>query len=189
MSASNAERVVKAITYCTEIFVYSLTEFSVDDLVRCEEMTWQFICNYDKVMLEITTPLLLSRPCGTIIRASSSFSELVGIPLEDLLGSYRIYEIFSEESYANILELSVEMVKLNQTTKAFICTCDLIYGGDRMEVPSDDEGKQRDNFVDSKNKMAPKKERIEAMTSFRVHPYADKFPLLFVFSIIPMIHM
>lgn len=154
------------------------TNLTVQDLIDAEQYLWKCVIEYDQVMLEMSTPLLLIRRCCGVLRASDSFAELIGISIQDLK-SYYFYELCDQETMTNYYEKGATLMETSEE-QSIVTNCMLIYGGNRMEsgVRDGDEYYYGDHNYSRK---------IACTMSFRIKRDQFGIPMMIAINFIPMV--
>lgn len=159
-------------------FAPIISGMSLESILKSESMLWTILPEYDSVMLEVTTPFLLARTCGKILKASKSMAKLVGIPVEELTSSGYIYELLSEETLLNYVERTSEMV-VTENVKSVITNGMFIKGGRKLG--------QTGQYLDKSGN--PQITLIPAVMSIRYRVDHLGMPIFLTVSVIPMVEV
>lgn len=102
---------------------------TLEDFQLHQQSTDAVMMEYDKALVEIGIPLVVVKSFGKILKASQSYSDLVGIPVKDLIGFYYDYEFLTEETLMTIYELSSKLVTRPNEMKSVMLQGYMIRGG------------------------------------------------------------
>lgn len=159
-------------------FSLQISSMSLESILKSESMLWTILPEYDSVMLEVTTPFVLARTCGKILKASRSMAKLVGIPVDELTSSYYIYELLDEETLINYVERSSDLV-MTDNVKSVITNGMFIKGGRKLG--------QTGQYLNKSG--IPQMTLIPAVMTVRYRADHLGMPIVLVISIIPMVEV
>ncbi|PJF17547.1 putative fungal zinc cluster transcriptionfactor [Paramicrosporidium saccamoebae] len=121
-SLEGRERIKAVSNALDQISQFITTNLSKEDLVRSEA------CEYSKIIACITTPFLVARGGGEVLRVSQTFAELMQIRKEELESGWQICELLTEEAFVNYGEKMVSLY-FDQRQRSFVTNCVLVPGG------------------------------------------------------------